>query len=148
MSESVYTTTMVDCICALIAEGKSLRTIEKMEGMPSSTSIMRWLANQGEEFDYLRAQYARAREVRADARFERIDCVIDDMRNKVIDAQQARVEIDAIKWQSGREKPKVYGESVTLKGDKDNPLRVSKPQDLTDVDLLAIAAGREAALDG
>lgn len=138
---SSYTPVLAERVCELVAEGKSLRAIEDVDGMPTMTTIMRWLGKETEEFDAFRAQYARAREIRADARFERIDCVLTDMRAGVVDAQQARVEIDAIKWQAGREKPKVYGDAMTLKGDKDNPLRVTTTKDLSDDDLAALATG-------
>jgi len=144
---SKYTPVLAERICELITEGNSLASIEAMPDLPGSTTILRWLGNEGPEFEAFRALYARAREARADARFERIDQVLLDMRAKTIDAQQARVEIDAIKWQAGKENARRYGESVTLKGDKDNPFRVAKPQDLTEPELLALAAG-PAALDG
>jgi hypothetical protein len=66
--------------------------------------------------------YARAREIRADARFERVDQVIEDMRAGVVDAQQARVEIDAIKWQAAKEAPSRYGDRLEVAGDPAAPL--------------------------
>lgn len=144
---SLFTPVLAERVCELIAEGNSLHSIEQQDGMPSLATIMRWLNKQGAEFDAFRANYARAREARADARFERIDKVVDDMRTGVIDPQQARVEIDAIKWQAGKENSRRYGDAVTLKGDKDNPLQIAKPVDLSDADLLALAAG-DKALDG
>ena len=138
---SSYTPVLAERVCELVAEGKSLRAIEDVADMPSMAAVMRWLGKDGAEFDSFRQQYARSREIRADARFERIDCVLVDMRAGTIDAQQARVEIDAIKWQAGREKPKVYGDAMTLKGDKDNPLRVATTKDMSDAELASVATG-------
>lgn len=142
---SSYTPVLAERICALVAEGKSLRAIEEVDGMPTMTTIMRWMGQEGEGFDAFRVQYARAREARADARFESIDTVIDDMRAGKIDAQQARVQIDAIKWQAGKENGRRYGDAMTLKGDKDNPLQVRTPRDMSDAELLAAASGGLAA---
>jgi hypothetical protein len=66
-------------------------------------------------------EYARARAARADARFESVDQIKDELREGKIDHHQARVIIDAIKWQAGKEKPKVYGDKSTIEhtgGDK------------------------------
>lgn len=80
--------------------------------------FFRWLANS----PTAQQHYARARGIRSDARFERSDKVLLDMRAGVIDAAQARVELDLIKWQCGKESPKKYGERVELAGDPNAPL--------------------------
>jgi terminase small subunit-like protein len=59
---SSYTPEQVEAICALIAQGKSLRSICERADMPSKSMVMRWLAEH-EEF---RDQYARAHEQQAD----------------------------------------------------------------------------------
>lgn len=152
-----FTPELGERVCAKIAVGLSVKKIGKLSGFPAEGTIFRWLATQdpepkqGEEgqvrpFDAFREQYMRAREIRADARFESLDNIMDDLRKGVIDAQQARVMMDAIKWQTGKEKAKVYGDAVTLKGDKDNPLQIRKAPELSDEELAALAAGglREA----
>lgn len=128
-------------ICVRIAEGRSVRSACSGDGFPAWRTFMRWLASEGEQFDALRQQYTRARECRADARFESLDRVIYELKLGKIDAQAARVMMDAIKWQTGKENAKRYGESVTVKGDKDAPLEVRSQRDLTDEELAAIAAG-------
>lgn len=136
---SIFSPELAERICALVASGSSIGRIAKMEGYPSDTTILRWLAQEGPDFDAFRAMYARAREFRADARFESIDDILDELRAKKVDPQAARVMIDAIKWQASKERPRSYGDAVTLKGDKDAPL--STPRDLTDEELAALAAG-------
>jgi hypothetical protein len=64
----------------------------------------------------LQEQYARARESRADARFESLDAVLGAMRQGQIDPATARVMVDTIKWQCAHEKPSRYGESSLLAG--------------------------------
>jgi hypothetical protein len=56
--------------------------------------------------------YARAREARADARSDKIDRLIDQMLKGEIKSDVARVAIDALKWQAGREMPKRYGDKI------------------------------------
>jgi hypothetical protein len=58
--------------------------------------------------------YARALEALAQDQVEKAEQVIEDMRNGVIDAQQARVELDARKWVASKLKPKRYGDKLDL----------------------------------
>ena len=62
-------------------------------------------------------QYARARERRADARAERIDEITDEVKLGTLGANEARVIIDAEKWQAGKENSKRYGDKLDLSGD-------------------------------
>lgn len=158
MKATQFTPELGERVCARIAEGRSVRAACTGDGFPSWRTFMRWLATKdpelavGEEgkvgpFDALRQHYARARELRADARFESLDNVMADLRAGKIDAQQARVLMDAIKWQTGKENAKRYGEAVTLRGDKDAPVEVRTARDLSEAELLAIAAGGLRAAD-
>ncbi|RRU17834.1 hypothetical protein EGJ34_06760 [Stenotrophomonas sp. 278] len=56
----------------------------------------------------------RARASRADARFERLDEIMEEVRTGKLDPSAARVMMDAIKWQSGKENAKRYGEKLQL----------------------------------
>ena len=80
------------------------------EGICSVASFWRRLAEDKD----LQDEYARAREVRADARFESIDGVLGNLLASKIDAATARVMVDTIKWQAGREQPKRYAERSTV----------------------------------
>ncbi len=118
---SEYTEEVATAFCAGIAEGKSVRTICEDESMPSTFTIMKWLAKNPP----FALQYARARETRAHARFESIDAVLEDLRAGTIDPNAARVIIDAIKWQCGKENAKKYGDRLELSGDAANPLTIA-----------------------
>lgn len=156
---SSFTPEVGERICAKIAQGDSVRKACRGEGMPHWRTFMRWLATQDPEpiegegagprpFDALRQHYARARELRADARFESVDHILYLLRAKKIDAQAARVMLDAVKWQTGKENARRYGEAVTLRGDKDNPVEVRRTErDLTDAELAAIAQGGLRGVD-
>jgi hypothetical protein len=53
-------------------------------------------------------------EALAQDQVEKAEQVIEDMRNGVIDAQQARVELDARKWFASKFLPKRYGDKLDL----------------------------------
>ena len=117
---TVYTPALVGLICAKIADGSNLNLICAEEGFPSRDTVYAWLQKYPDFSD----NYARAREDRADVRSDRIDGYVLQLLDGKIDANQARVAIDAEKWQAGKEKPKRYGDSIKLSGDPENPLTV------------------------
>lgn len=137
---SSYTPVLAERICELTAQGLSKRKIAAREDMPCQPTIDAWLLKH----DEFSLQYARAIAARTEAQAEEIVEIAD---RTDLTADNKRVMIDARKWVASKLLPRKYGDSVTLKGDKDNPLRFAKPQDMTETDLLAIAAG-EKALDG
>ncbi len=119
--QSTYTPEIAAEICNLISQGKSIRSIGEMEDMPTAAGIFKWLNNFPDFVD----QYTRARMTRAHVRFERVDEVLQDLRAGTIDSNMARVEIDTIKWQCGKEAPKKYGDRLEIAGDKENPLEIN-----------------------
>lgn len=108
---------IAEAVFSSIASGESLRSACKPHNI-SHTAFLTWMA----EDEQLADQYTRARATRADARFEKVDEIMDDLRANRIDAQQARVMLDAIKWQTGKENAKRYGDKldVTTGGEKVN----------------------------
>lgn len=90
-------------------------------------------------------QYARALSSLAHAQAEALEKTIDDMRSGTIDAQMARVEIDARKWFASKFLPKQYGDKLTteLTGADGGPIQSSV--DVTGLDeetLRKLAAAR------
>jgi hypothetical protein len=96
-------------ICDLIARKQTLNQICQLPNMPSHETVRQWLLNDSE----LAANYACARELRADARADRIDEITAMIINGELDPQAAKVVIDAEKWLAGKEMPKRYGDKVT-----------------------------------
>jgi hypothetical protein len=126
-----------DRICERIAEGESLRAICADEDMPSKANVFRWLAVNKEAAD----QYARAREVQADAIFDEIIDIADDATNDWMEVngqddagyrangehiQRSRLRIDARKWMAGKLRPKVYGDKLELSGAGEGGAHVHK----------------------
>jgi len=112
-------------ICEHIADGKSLREICRAEGMPSKTTVMRWLADSQE----FRDQYARAREAQADHFADEILEIADDATNDwmtrkvgeetttVADHEhisRSRLRVDARKWLMSKMAPKKYGDKLDM----------------------------------
>lgn len=58
--------------------------------------------------------YARALEGLAQDQIEKMEGTIQDMRDGVIDAATARVELDARKWFAAKFLPRRYGDRVEL----------------------------------
>lgn len=117
---SGYTKEMADKICNMVAQGSNINKISVLEGMPDYGTIYFWLNKHPEFFN----GYMRARETRADWRADKVDEVMQDMRDGIIDYNQAKVQLEAIKWQAGNEAPQKYGNAMTLRGDKANPIEL------------------------
>ena len=103
---SIYSPDLADRLCELIASGMSLRKACEIDGIPSTTTVMKWLRER-EDFA---AQYARAREVQAEHYAEDIVEIADTEP----DAARARVRVDARKWTAAKLLPKKYGDRVNL----------------------------------
>lgn len=107
-------------ICQRISSGLSFKAA--CEGIAGVSTAFAWLASRPS----FREMYTRARETRADTRFEKIDDVVADMRAGIIDSQMARVEIDAIKWQASKESAVHYGDKVTQEHTGGLEIRVTR----------------------
>jgi len=100
-----FTQDIFDALCERLAHGESLRAICKDADMPSTASVMRWVAESAE----LREQYARARELQA----EHYVGEILEIADTTDDPQKARLQVDARKWVASKLLPKVYGDKVS-----------------------------------
>lgn len=130
---TIYSPKVVDAICAQIAARISLADICAQPGMPSVQTVYNWM--QDPEKPEFFEKYARAREFRASARADFIDDIVKELRLGTIDAQTARVIIDAEKWQAGKELPKKYGDRVNV-GGTDDPVKVQvEKKEVTDLEL-------------
>ena len=115
-----YATSLVEKICDRLAGGESLTTICEDACMPSRSTVFRWLAN--DEHSEFPAMYRRAREQQADAIFDEIAGVEAEVRRGDIDANTARVLIDAKKWRAGKLRPSVYSDQLRHVGHDGGPV--------------------------
>lgn len=132
---------IADTICEEIADGRSLRSICKDEGMPAKSTVFKWLAAVPAFAD----QYARAREAQADSL---ADDILDISDNKSLEPNDRRIRIEARKWLAGKQRPKVYGDATTLKhtGPNGGPVEYTNMTEAEiDARLAALAGGSEPA---
>lgn len=101
---------VMNSICDLVAQRNNLMQLSKLPEFPTYSTLRQWLC----EDEQLSAQYARARQARADARADYIDHINSMLLAGQIDAQTARVMIDSEKWQAGKENSKRYGERLEV----------------------------------
>ena len=127
---ATFSQELFDDICIAIGQGSSLRSICSREGMPATSTFMKWVA----ENSTLAEQYARAMQLRADHMFEDILDIADHTDNDTIYTEgggampnsewisRSRLRVDARKWMLGKMHPKKYGDKtavdVTSGGDK------------------------------
>ncbi|UXO93987.1 terminase small subunit [Pseudanabaena phage Pan3] len=128
-----------DAICERIADGESLRSICRDEEMPSTSTVCKWL---GKSADFAE-QYARARELQADALFDDILDIADKGLKALDSPEDRRIQIDARKWMAGKLRGKYSDKVKHVGGDSDDaPIQIAtKAVDLTDEQLAAIASG-------
>lgn len=123
-----YSEEIADKICDALADARSLRSICLEDGMPSQSTVFRWLAD--ERYTAFREQYARAREAQADALFDEMLDIADDGTNdwetrerpdgSTYEAlnhehvQRSKLRIEARRWMAGKLRPKVYGDKLDV----------------------------------
>lgn len=121
----IFTQELADRLCELISTTtKSLRTICKMEGMPSVRTVLRWLREDKEGFC---AQYARAKEEQADFMIEEMVEIADDGTNDLMTVEKgdasyevenkevtnrSKLRVETRKWIASKLKPKKYGDKI------------------------------------
>lgn len=107
---SKYSEELVNEICEKIASGATLLKICENENMPGYSTVMTW-KNENKEFQ---DKYARAREDRADFRFDEIDQILSEDMKDIVSVQRAKLKIDAKKWQMSKEAPKKYSDKIDM----------------------------------
>jgi hypothetical protein len=93
-------------------EGESLRAICKRERMPALRTVLRWVRDDEEFY----AQYRKAQEVQAELFADEIIEISRKATGKH-NSDAIRVQIDAIKWKAGKQKPKRFGEKLDITSD-------------------------------
>lgn len=132
---SLKTPKLLAEICALMAQGLSLRKICARDDMPDMSSVFLWLSQDSEFTE----QYARAREQQAEAIFEEIFEISDDGINDTYEDKdgnertnhdviaRSKLRVDTRKWALSKMLPKKYGEK--LQQDIDMTTRDAKLSD-------------------
>jgi len=119
---TVYTQELADAICRELANGISLRSVLRGEGMPDGATFFKWMR----EIDGFSKQYEAAKEESADALIEDMLEIADEAlpESKSGDAKRAgakvaaqRLRVDTRKWAASKLKPKKYGDKLDLTSD-------------------------------
>lgn len=121
---SAFTQKAADHICEQMAEGRSLRNVIKTdEGMPALSTVFKWLKDVPEFSE----QYARARDLQAEALFEELGEVAEAALNAetAVEVQARRLIVETHKWRLSKIVPKRYGDKLELAGDQQNPLGIA-----------------------
>jgi hypothetical protein len=134
---SDYTPEIALTICERLVGTESLRKICSDEDMPSTTTVFRWL----EAHESFREQYARAREMQADAFADEMTDIADTPMVGVIKKitedgveiteedmlGHRKLRIDTRKWIASKLKPKRYGDKIdhTHGGDATRPIVIT-----------------------
>lgn len=156
---TIYTEERAAEICGYLAIGESLKKACRHKGMPSPSTVFKWL----HDYQEFSERYARAKEEAADMFVEDILEIADNAKKDKIpvyadeldengkkivvgyaesktSVQRARVQIDSRKWLAMKLKPKKYGDH--LKVDTEGQI-VHKYEDMTDEQLEAAIKARE-----
>lgn len=131
-----YSRELADVVCERVSGGESLEQLTMQPGMPSKSSVMRWLNN---DVDGFAARYSRAREGLCEHWAEQIVTIADD---QTLEPNARRIMIEARLRILAKLAPRRYGDKVQISGDPDNPIQVVHRQvaieDLSVVELEAI----------
>ena len=119
---TIYKTELTEAICRRLGEGESLRKICASNGMPVTSTVLLWLR----KYPDFSTRYARARELQADAFFEEVTDIRQRVDAGTLGPNEARVMIDAIKWQAGKLRPQKYGDKVQVETDSKLTITVIK----------------------
>lgn len=120
---TTYSNELALSICERLADGESLKAMCEDDGMPSRSTVFKWLA----ENKFFSDMYTRAREEQADALFDEILAISDDGRNDWMERKDAEEEnigwrengealkrshlrIEARKWAAAKLMPRKYSE--------------------------------------
>ena len=112
MGASVFDEEIAAAVLALVRGGLGLATACRKDGRVSEGTFRSWVSSDA---GGLSSRYASARDERADVLAEELV----DIADKAVDANIARLQIDARKWYASKVAPKKYGDKqqVELSGD-------------------------------
>lgn len=105
-----YNKALGEAVCARICEAAGLEDICAEPGMPSLSTVYRWL----ERHEAFAQAYGQARKIQADRLF--------DATRKIAEGATAaswrrdKLLIDTLRWQAGKLAPKRYGAQPDLEG--------------------------------
>lgn len=115
---SSYTPQIAQQICDGISSGKTIFDIIKKPGMPSKTTLLRWLSDP--DNDEFRALHMRARQSQAWIHADLMWTIAKHANPK--DAHAVRLRVDTLKWRCERFNRAAFGDvkQVNVSGSVDH----------------------------
>ena len=101
------TAELMEAISDGLMDGKSMRQIAAEPGMPSRSTMLRWLSTNPE----FEAKCARSWEIQAHTMAEKVLETADACGED--NAHAAKVKISAYQWRAAKLLPKKYGDRIT-----------------------------------
>jgi hypothetical protein len=104
-----YDPELAEQICIeLAASEKGIRALcDEVEGFPSISTVMKWLATQ----DSFQQMYTRAKQLQADLMGEDI---LDIADNEALQPHARRIKVDARRWVMSKLNPRKYGDKLDV----------------------------------
>ena len=99
-----YSEEIIETICTRLSEGESLKKICDSDGMPTRTTVFKWLQRYPDFAD----KYRQARLWQADTHADEIVDIADSARDRD-DTPAKKLQVDARIWVASRMKPRSYG---------------------------------------
>lgn len=118
-----YTESLGKKIAALLAGGKTLKQVSKMEGMPAKSTLLVWAVDSNHDFS---DRYARARRCRAEGLIDELTEISDDGTNDTYEDEngnqrtdqdvlgRSKLRVDTRKWIASKILAGVYGDSIKI----------------------------------
>ena len=98
-------------ICERISNGENIKSILASDDRyPVFQTWCNWKRRNKELLDL----YTQSKQDKSEIVDSKIDEVMDDLRNGVIDPPTARVLIDTLKWKAGKYYPKMFGDKIDV----------------------------------
>ncbi len=144
MTQTSYTPELAAKFCAAIADGKTIRAVCKLPGMPSKATVFRWLR---EHVDF-QQMYETATDERADTLIDEIVEIADNCKVDADSIRKAKLRIHARVEQAQRMKPRKYGNKMQLTGEGGGPIQSKATLDVATLSTAALAeilAAKDAA---
>lgn len=99
----------IEAVLESVSTGVSVRKSCEAAGV-KVTTLLTWITKD----QSLREQYARARELQADALADEILDISDEAASSSEAVQRNKLRVDTRKWSAARLRPQVWGEKVSM----------------------------------
>lgn len=112
MAETQFNHALFDEICVLLAQGRTLREIERMANMPPASTVCTWVAKNVQG---CHEQYSRARETGYSLMAEDALDIADHVA-AAAGVPDPRLRVETRKWLLSKVLPKIYGDKQQVEG--------------------------------